>query len=155
MRKRPVPYAGGVGGQAVVEFALMLPLVLLLLFAVIELGRAWVFTGALTDGARAGARRATIISNNTSFSAKVAGAARRGFSASMKEDVAGINILVNISAFDKASGASKPTASVAVGDSVMVIVRTDDTIWKGVKLPFFSEPAYFVKKATMRYEGAR
>ena len=43
-------------GQAVVEFALVLPVFVLMLFAAIEFGRAFYDLHLLTDAARAGAR---------------------------------------------------------------------------------------------------
>jgi Flp pilus assembly protein TadG len=47
-------------GQALVEFALLLPFLLLLLLGVIEMGRAWNAKQVLTDAAREGARLAVI-----------------------------------------------------------------------------------------------
>lgn len=47
-------------GQAVVEFALIVPVLLLLVLGVFEFGRAWSAHQALTDAAREGARTAVI-----------------------------------------------------------------------------------------------
>jgi Flp pilus assembly protein TadG len=47
-------------GAAAVEFALILPVVLLLLFGIIEFGRAWNVKQVLTDAAREGARVAVV-----------------------------------------------------------------------------------------------
>jgi Flp pilus assembly protein TadG len=47
-------------GQALVEFALVLPLLALLLFAVIQFGLAFTNYIALTDAVRAGARTAAV-----------------------------------------------------------------------------------------------
>jgi Flp pilus assembly protein TadG len=47
-------------GQAVVEFALVLPLVLMLVVSVFELARAWNLQQVITDAAREGARIAVI-----------------------------------------------------------------------------------------------
>jgi len=47
-------------GQALVEFALLLPLVMLILIGIIEFGRAWQAKQTLTDVAREGARIAAI-----------------------------------------------------------------------------------------------
>jgi Flp pilus assembly protein TadG len=54
---RPVPADAG---QALVEFALVLPLLLALLIAVFEFGRAWNAYQVITDAAREGARNAVI-----------------------------------------------------------------------------------------------
>jgi Flp pilus assembly protein TadG len=47
-------------GQAVVEFALVLPLLLLLVFGVTEFGRAWMTKNILTSAAREGCRVAVV-----------------------------------------------------------------------------------------------
>jgi Flp pilus assembly protein TadG len=47
-------------GAAAVEFALILPVVILLLFGIIEFGRAWNVMQVLTDAAREGARVAVV-----------------------------------------------------------------------------------------------
>ncbi len=47
-------------GQAMVEFAIVLPLLLLLMVAVFEFGRAWNVYHAETDAARLGARSAAV-----------------------------------------------------------------------------------------------
>ncbi len=47
-------------GQALVEFALVLPLVLLLVVGMLEFARAWNLHQTMTDGVREGARRAVL-----------------------------------------------------------------------------------------------
>lgn len=47
-------------GQALVEMAFVLPLLLLILFGIIEFGRALYITNTLTNAAREGARRASV-----------------------------------------------------------------------------------------------
>lgn len=47
-------------GQALVEFALVIPVVLLLLIALFELGRVWHTYQVITDAAREGARHAAV-----------------------------------------------------------------------------------------------
>jgi Flp pilus assembly protein TadG len=47
-------------GQALVEFALILPLMMLLLLGILEMGRAWNVKQVLTDAAREGARLAVV-----------------------------------------------------------------------------------------------
>jgi Flp pilus assembly protein TadG len=48
-------------GQALVEFALVVPILLLLVFGIIEFARAWQTYQTLTDAAREGARRSVVI----------------------------------------------------------------------------------------------
>lgn len=47
-------------GGAMVEFALVVPLLLVLMMGIIDFGRAWNVKQALTDAAREGARRAVV-----------------------------------------------------------------------------------------------
>jgi Flp pilus assembly protein TadG len=47
-------------GQAMVEFALILPILLLLVIGIVEFGRAWNISQTLTDAAREGARRSVL-----------------------------------------------------------------------------------------------
>jgi len=47
-------------GQALVEFALVMPLLLILIVSVFEFGRAWNLHQTITDAAREGARKAVI-----------------------------------------------------------------------------------------------
>lgn len=47
-------------GQALLEFALLLPLLLLLVLGIVEFGRAWNLTQVISDATREGARRAVI-----------------------------------------------------------------------------------------------
>jgi Flp pilus assembly protein TadG len=47
-------------GQALAEFALVLPLVLFFIAGIIEFGRAWNIKQAVTDAAREGARYAVV-----------------------------------------------------------------------------------------------
>ena len=47
-------------GQALVEFALILPVMLLLVVGILEFARAWNLHQVMTDAAREGARRAVL-----------------------------------------------------------------------------------------------
>ncbi len=50
-------------GQALAEFALVLPLVLLFIAGIVEMGRAWNIKQAVTDAAREGARYTVVLDN--------------------------------------------------------------------------------------------
>jgi Flp pilus assembly protein TadG len=54
------------GGQATVEFALILPLLLLLLLGIIEFGKAWNIAQIATDAVREGTRKC-VTADNTVF----------------------------------------------------------------------------------------
>ena len=47
-------------GQALVEFALVVPILLLLLLGIVDFARAWNVYEVLTDAAREGAREAVV-----------------------------------------------------------------------------------------------
>ena len=51
-----VRHCRGRKGQALAEFALILPVLFLLIAGIIEFGRAWNIKQAVTDAAREGAR---------------------------------------------------------------------------------------------------
>ena len=56
-------------GQALVEFALVVPILLLLVLGIIDFGRAWNLHQTITDAAREGARQAVISNAVTQDSA--------------------------------------------------------------------------------------
>jgi Flp pilus assembly protein TadG len=55
-------------GQALAEFALVLPLVLLFIAGIIEMGRAWNIKQAVTDAAREGARYTVVRDDDVTLS---------------------------------------------------------------------------------------
>ena len=55
----------GERGQALAEFALILPLMLLFIAGIVELGRAWNIKQVVTDAAREGARNAVLQNEST------------------------------------------------------------------------------------------
>jgi Flp pilus assembly protein TadG len=54
-------HANGKKGQALAEFAIVLPLILLFIAAILEMGRAWNIKQAVTDAAREGARYTVVM----------------------------------------------------------------------------------------------
>ena len=58
------------GGQAAVEFALVIPFLLVLLVGIVEFGRAWNEHQVITDAARETARRASLPDPITDADAK-------------------------------------------------------------------------------------
>lgn len=57
--------AGGEDGQALVEFALIAPILLVLVFGIFDLGMAWNAYQVITDAAREGARSGVIATGAT------------------------------------------------------------------------------------------
>jgi Flp pilus assembly protein TadG len=73
----------GVGarrGQALVELALILPVILLLVVGMLEFARAWNLHDALTDATREAARRAAVQDDNYQFEDSAKAAVWRGLS---------------------------------------------------------------------------
>ena len=62
MRRR----LGDERGQATVEFALVLPILLLLILGIVELGKAWNLAQIATDAVREGTRKC-VLADNTVF----------------------------------------------------------------------------------------
>jgi Flp pilus assembly protein TadG len=52
-------------GQSVIEFALVLPILLLVVFGITEFSRAWMTVNILTQAAREGARLAVVTAPDT------------------------------------------------------------------------------------------
>ncbi|HEX7090455.1 MAG TPA: TadE family protein [Longimicrobiales bacterium] len=93
----PVPADAG---QALVEFALVLPLLLVLVIAVFEFGRAWSAYQVITDAAREGARNAVVV-NPAIDSAYVVQRVRDALArASLDPD----NASISISGFNERTG---------------------------------------------------
>lgn len=61
-------------GQSLVEFTLILPLLLVLLFAIVDFGRAFYTWNSLSNAAREGARVAAVQGNNAQVDAAVTSA---------------------------------------------------------------------------------
>lgn len=72
-------------GQALVEFAITLPLLLLLLLGIVDFARAWNVYQVLTDAGREGTRNAVVDNGSTQADVKLiirTAAARAGISLS-------------------------------------------------------------------------
>ena len=79
MTGRHVARAGtGAKGQALVELALVLPVILLLVVGMLEFSRAWNLHQALTDATREGARRAAVADTKMDVRDSVYAAVWRG-----------------------------------------------------------------------------
>jgi Flp pilus assembly protein TadG len=61
----------GQRGSVAVEFALCLPVFLLLLFAVIEMGSAWYYKQMLVSASREGARMGSLLNDTANGSSQV------------------------------------------------------------------------------------
>ena len=142
-------------GQALVEFALIFTLLVILLFGIAEFGRGWYYANALSNGARAGVRYASL-QPRTSTADEVR---RYTFGQVTSASVEQSRLFVNVSAFRKNSGVGFAVTDtfedISSGDAVMVIASYRMNAVTGHIVPTFSEDntKTIVRKATMRYEG--
>ena len=115
-------------GQAIVEFALILPVILLLLVGMLEFSRAWNLHQALTDATREATRRAAVQDPKMASQDSVKAAIWRGISqAGYDPKAAGAKYTVDIKVIG-ATGVWKAT-----GENVNVDVRFPYRFWV---LPF-------------------
>ena len=114
-------------GAALVELAIVLPLLLLIVFGIFEYGRAMYITNTLNNAAREGARRAAVTPAHINIDAYVTSV--------IPFDKTGLTITTN------------PTAPSA-GASVKVTVTLPFQGLTG----FVPVPASLRGEATMRYE---
>ncbi len=66
IRKRRVRCRGGQRGQALVEFAIIIPVLLAVLLGIVEFARAWQIHQVVTNAAREGVR-VSVGPGNTEF----------------------------------------------------------------------------------------
>jgi Flp pilus assembly protein TadG len=78
-------------GQTLTEFALVLPILLLVLFAVIQLGIVFNHYVTVTDAARAGARKA-VVSRQTSNPTSVTVTAVRNSAKNLNQSKLGVTV---------------------------------------------------------------
>jgi Flp pilus assembly protein TadG len=109
-------------GQALVELALVLPVILVLVVGMLEFARAWNLHQALTDATREGARRAAVADPKMNDQDSVRAAVWRGLSrAGYDPAAAGGAYTVTITS---SGGTWKQT-----GDNVTVDVRFPYRFW--------------------------
>ncbi len=119
-------------GQSLVEFALLLPMLVIILFGTVEFGRLWMTMNVLTGAAREGARVAAVTAPNTA-----------------QVQTAVNNVL---------SGASITGATITVvgpnaANNVTVTVRINYNVLTGTIVPGISRTLQLTRTASMRWEG--
>ena len=119
-------------GQSLVEFALLLPMLVIILFGTVEFGRLWMTMNVLTGAAREGARVAAVTAPNTA-----------------QVQTAVNNVL---------SGASITGATITVvgpnaTNNVTVTVRINYNVLTGTIVPGISRTLQLTRTASMRWEG--
>ena len=137
-------------GQALVEFALIFTMLVVLLFGIAEFGRGWFYANAVSNGARDGVRYASM-QPKPNFRDRVHDYTYRQVTSSVKPRYRD-QLYVNVSAF-RTGGGVAPFDNLSAGDAVTVIVGYKMDIVTGNIIPYFSGSKIIVRKATMRFEG--
>jgi hypothetical protein len=129
-------------GAAVVEFAVVAPVFILLIFGMIEIGRAIMVEQVLTNAAREGARVAVLDSANPTHDVIVG---------KVQTYCHNLGITVNASEVDV--NPTEPTASSCKnGDPVSVTVSVPYSRVSWVAAPFFMKDKTLKARAVMRRE---
>jgi Flp pilus assembly protein TadG len=131
-------------GQAVVEFALILPLFLLLVFGALEFGRAYYDLHLLITAAREGGREASL-----------PGTTEADVQATVDSFLTGAGLAGSWTAVPLAydqSGTEIPLASAQEGDTVRVTVTYDFTVLVGSLLPGFTNTVQLRGRCAFRHE---
>ena len=142
--RKLVSLARDTRGQSVIEFALVLPLLLVLVFGITEFGRAWMAVNVLTSAAREGCRLAVVTAPDvaqvrTRVTDVCAAAGIRAAAGPRQVRLTGIDVLPP----DPADPARRTT----------VTVRADFQVVTGRILGRFSGTIPLSASATMRHES--
>jgi len=119
-------------GQSLVEFALLLPILVVIIFSAVEFGRLWMTMNLLTGAAREGARVAAVTAPNAAL---VQSAANNVLSA------------VNI------TGATVTVVGPNAANAVTVTVKINYTVLTGSIVPGLSGTLQLTRSVSMRWEG--
>lgn len=137
----------GRGGQAVVEFALVLPVFVLLVFGALEFGRAYYNMHLLTNAAREGARRASLPNQTEAEVMDTVEGFLTGVGLPLEECT--ISMAVEDSNGSEREGG---LAAALEGDAVTVSVTYDFRVLVGSLLPGFSGIVPMTGRCTFRHE---
>lgn len=118
--------------QALVEFALVIPLLIVIIFGIIEFGRLWMTMNTLTGAAREGVRVAAVTAPDPAL---VQNAAQ------------------NVLAAANISGATVATSGPNAANEVTVTVTMNYTVLTGSIVPGLSGSLQLSRTAIMRWEG--
>jgi Flp pilus assembly protein TadG len=146
---------GGERGQALIEFALVLPLVLLLVFGVIDVGRAVNYWNDTTHMANEAARYAAV-NNCPGCGAQTINDYVKNQAGSDELKSGGGSIAtpgVSVCIFFPNAGGTLP-ATVAVGEPVGVVVSAKYNWLQFLLSKFGSAQSTLTGKSTMRLEQA-
>ncbi len=119
-------------GQAVVEFALIMPILVVILFGIFEFGRLWMTMNILTGAAREGVRVAAV-------TAPDAGLVQ--------------NAVQNIMQAANIMGTTITISGPNAATEVTVTVQMNYTVVTGSIVPGLSGTFQLTRSAIMRWEG--
>lgn len=123
-------------GAAAVEFAIVVPIFILLIIGFIELGRALMVQQVLTNASRVGARSAAMLNSTQAEVSNVVAEYAEGVSVSSAQ--------VEI---------SPDPAAAATGDEITVTVSVDFSSVSWLPSPWFLNGATLTASSVMRKEG--
>lgn len=121
-------------GQALVEFALILPLLVLLTLGAVEFSRAWEVKNVVTGAAREGVRVAAVTTPD-------AGAVTDR-----------VNEVLDAADLTAAQIVLTGPSGISPNQTVSVFVRVDFTVLVGSIIPGFSGTVPIESEAVMRFE---
>jgi Flp pilus assembly protein TadG len=143
-----------VKGQAIVELALVLFLLLLLVMGIFEFGRAMYIKNTLVHAARAGARAAVVTPNIISESGVTCGGGApanaviyQTVCSNLSQGIQPVDVTIDVS-FAEINGIS----GLNPGDMVAVKVTLNNYHSKYRVVPFIPVPDYLPGETAMRYE---
>ena len=119
-------------GQAVVEFALIVPILVVILFGIFEFGRLWMTMNILTGAAREGVRVAAVTAPDAGL---------------VQNAVQNIMLAANI------TGATITISGPNAATEVTVTVQMNYTVVTGSIVPGLSGTFQLTRSAIMRWEG--
>ena len=138
-------------GVSAVEFALVAPVFLAILFGMIEFGRAIMVGQLVTNAAREGARLAVLNgSSNSAVKAAVLDILEQTLSVSAA-DAGGISVTITVEPAVGHSGAGNEVANALPRDVCIVEARVPHELVKYNRLVFLAN-SDFVAKSSMRHE---
>ena len=125
----------GASGQAIVEFALFLPMLIILVMGILDMARAYSVLQVVTNAAREGAREGIIPSNSSAAVTATVDA-----------------FLTVAGQTDCSTVGTKLGAAGSAGDSTVVTVSCTFTALTGTLIPGWEGTFPLSQTATMRHE---
>ena len=119
-------------GQALVEFALVVPMLVVILFGIFEFGRLWMTMNILTGAAREGVRVAAVTAPDAGL---------------VQNAVENIMLAANI------AGATITISGPNAATEVTVTVQMNYTVVTGSIVPGLRGTFLLTRSAIMRWEG--